>query len=202
VNAATAYARLSGLGPEVVRTSEAAAVLGLSRVAASQTLKRLAATGLIRPLRSGMFWVRREAIDPWVALQWLAAPYPAYASVYSALSLHGVLSQLPQTHYAATLGRSRTIETSTGMFSLHRLAPELFGGFETLDGGAKVATVEKALFDLAYLAPTRSRLFARPPELELPRRINRAELERWMKRVSDPRREAAVRQRLDGWLAR
>lgn len=197
MNAATAYARLSGLGPEVVRTSEAAAVLGLSPVAASQTLKRLAAIGLIQPLRSGLFWVKRGAVDPWVALQWLAAPYPAYASVYSALSLHGVLSQLPQTHYAVTLGRSQTIETSVGTYSLHRLAPELFGGYETLESGAKIATIEKALFDLAYLAPTRSRLFARPPELELPRRMNRAELERWTKRVADPRRKAAVRARLD-----
>lgn len=202
MNAATAYAQLVALGPAVVRTSEAGAVLGLSRVAASQALRRLAAAGLLKPLRHGLFWVRPEAIDPWVALNWIAAPYPAYASLYSALSLRGALSQLPQTHYAVTLGRTQQVATTTGVFSFHRLAPGLFGGFETLASGAKIATTEKALFDLAYLAPTRSRLFARPPELELPRRLDRAELDRWVKRISDPRGQARVREKLNVWLRR
>ena len=129
----------------------------------------------------------------------VAAPYPAYASLYSALYLRGVLSQLPQTHYAITLGRPQRVHTTVGEFSLHRVSPELFGGFETLPSGARLATVEKALFDLAYLAGTRSRLFASPPELELPTTLNRAELSRWVKRIADRRRRALVRDRLAAW---
>jgi hypothetical protein len=62
--------------------------------------------------------------------------------------------------------------------------------------GVKVATLEKALFDLAYLSGTRSRLFARPPELDLPKRINRAELRRWVKRIAEDRRRNQVERKL------
>ena len=47
MNAALAYSRLASLGPAVVRTAEVAAVLGSSAPAASQTLRRLAAVGLV-----------------------------------------------------------------------------------------------------------------------------------------------------------
>ena len=72
MNATTAYSRLVSLGPPVVKTSEAAAVLGLSSVTASQTLGRLVAARLVKPLRHGLFWVKPEPIDPWVALGWVA----------------------------------------------------------------------------------------------------------------------------------
>ena len=114
---------------------------------------------------------------------------------YSALYLHVVLSQFPQTQYAFTVGRTQPVEAKAGVFSLHRVAPELYGGFRTLEGGAKLATIEKAPFDLAYLADTRSRLFARPPELELPGTLDRRELSRWIERIADPRRKTLVRQR-------
>lgn len=202
MNAALAYARLAALGPDAARTNEVASVLGLSNVTASQTLRRLAAIGLVRPLRHGLFWLKPGPIDPWAALPWLAAPYPAYASLYSALAIRGVLSQLPTNHYAVTLGRTQRVTTAVGTFSLHRLAPELFGGFETLPSGAQLATTEKALFDLAYLADGRSRLFARPPELELPTRLNRAELQRWVARIADPRRRRRVAAQLARLAAR
>ncbi len=197
MNAALAYSRLVSLGPPVVSTSEAAAVLGGSTLAASQTLRRLAVVGLVKPLRHGLFWVKHEPIDTWVALAWIANPYPAYASLYSALYLHGVLSQIPQIHYAVTLGRTQQVKTTVGRYSLHRVAPELFGGFQTLPSGAKLATVEKAVFDLAYFAGTRSRVFARPPELELPPRLNRSELSYWLKRIADSRRRTQIRDQLD-----
>lgn len=196
MKASWAYARMLAAGSEVVRTNEVASLFGLSNAAASQFLKRLAADGLVRKVRQGLFWIKQAPIDPWVALLWIADPYPAYASLYSALYLHGVLSQIPDQHYAATLGRTQQVKTAVGTFSLHRLAPEVFGGFATLDSGAKIATTEKALFDLAYLASTRSRLFARPPELELPRRLNRAELHHWIERIPDPRRQKRVKVQL------
>ncbi len=200
MNAAAVYAKLLSLRVPVLRTSEAAAALGLSPVAASQALRRLGAAGLVRSLRHGLTWVGPAAIDPWLVLEYLSAPYPAYGSLYSALYLRGVLSQVPQVHFAVTLGRTQRIRTPAGTYSLHQMAPELFGGFETLASGAKLATVEKALFDLAYLAGTRSRLFARPPELELPRRLDRATLSGWTERIRDGRRRAQVRAQLEELL--
>jgi predicted transcriptional regulator of viral defense system len=192
VKASWAYSRLLASGQVMVRTNEVASVFGASNSAASQLLRRLVADGLIKKVRHGLFWIKQAPVDPWVALLWIAGPYPAYASLYSALYLHGVLSQIPARHYAVTVGRTQQVKSTVGTFSLHQLTPELFGGFETLPTGAKVATTEKALFDLAYLASTRSRLFVRPPELELPRRLKRTELERWIARIADPRRRKTV----------
>jgi len=200
MNAARAYARLSSFGPPVVRTSEAAALLGLSAVSAAQSLRRLSASGLLKPLRHGLFWVAAGPIDPWVALGYIAAPYPAYASLYSALYLRGALSQLPVVHYAVTLGRSQRVATSAGDFSLHHVAPELFDGFESLPSGARLATLEKAFFDVAYLAGTRSRLFSRPPELDLPKGFQSAQLRLWLRRIPNGPRRVQTERRLAAML--
>jgi hypothetical protein len=66
---------------------------------------------------------------------------------------------------------SRRVRTPLGTISLHRLPAELFIGYEIEPDGSKIATAEKALFDTLYLAPARSRLFARLPELEIPRQF-------------------------------
>ncbi|HVE81846.1 MAG TPA: hypothetical protein VND93_03325, partial [Myxococcales bacterium] len=149
------------------------------------------------PLRHGLVWLGRGPIDPWVALEWVTLPYPAYASLYSALYLRGALSQIPAVHYAVTLGRARRVKTAAGTYSLHRVTPELFTGFETTSSGAKIATLEKALFDLAYLSSTRSRLFARPPELELPRSLDQAALRRWTNRIDWRVRREHTRRQLE-----
>lgn len=44
--------------------------------------------------------------------------------------------------------------------SLHHIPATLFAGFEVTGEGARMASPEKALFDLLYLGPGRSRLFA------------------------------------------
>ncbi len=197
MSTAQAYQRLRALRLPVIRTSEAAAVLNMSPLAAAQLLRRLAQAGLVRPLRHGQFWLPDSPIDPWVALDFVAEPYLAYCSLYSALYVHGTLSQIPQVHFAITLGPTRKVKTAVGVYSLHQMKPELFGGFETLRSGAKLATVEKAVFDLAYLAGTRSRLFARPPELELDSSFRRKELDRWVKRIVYLPRRQRVRAFLE-----
>lgn len=200
MSSVTAYARLSGTGLQTVRTGEAAALLGLSPAGAAQLLRRLGQAGLVQPLMHGVVWLGREPIDPWVALEAVAAPYPAYGSLYSALYLRGALSQIPGVHYAVTLGRAHRVRTAAGTYSLHRVAPELFGGFEAMDKGAKIATLEKALFDLAYLSATRSRLFARPPELELPRSLDRAALRSWVERIGSRERRTHTLEQLRSLL--
>jgi len=58
-------------------------------------------------------------------------------------------------------------------------------------------TPEKALFDLAYLSGGRSRLGSGVPELELPKRFRRSELEQWLSRISSPRGRERVAFRLE-----
>jgi len=95
-----------------------------------------------------------------------------------------------------TLGRTRRVVTPDGTVSLHRIPPELFGGFELADDGAKVATVEKALFDLIYLSPTRLRLFVKLPEIEVPPGFRWAEAKRWLKRIAGKSRRSFVETKL------
>lgn len=198
MNAAQAFAHLSRLGVPALRTSDAAAALDLSVSAASVTLARLERAGLVRRVRSGTWWVG-EGLDPYRLPEFLTAPMPSYVSLQSALSLHGLIEQLPQVTFAVSLARSQRIETSVGIVSVHHITPELFGGYEVLKSGVKVATPEKALFDLAYLSGGRSRLFASLPELELPSRFKRRELTRWINRIASSRARTLTSLRLQHW---
>ncbi len=199
MNAATAFARLSRLGVPAIRTSDAAAALGLSLSAASVALARMARAGLICRVRSGTWWVAGE-LDPLRLPEFLTAPMPSYVSLLSALSIHGMIEQLPQVTFAVSLSHSQRIKTAVGTISIHHIAPELFGGYAPFPSGIKVATPEKALFDLAYLSGGRSRYFASLPELELPARFRRNELTRWVKRIASARARTVTRNKLEHWL--
>ena len=74
----------------------------------------------------------------------------------------------------------------------------LFGGFEhDPASGTKLALPEKALFDFLYLSPTRGRLFAALPELELPRGFRRSVARAWADRVPSRRSRTIVQSKLD-----
>jgi hypothetical protein len=76
------------------------------------------------------------------------------------------------------------------------MPPQLFAGFETADDGTKVATSEKALFDLLYLSPTRTRLFVHLPEIDFPKTFRWTEIARWTKGIAGKSRRAFVDQKL------
>lgn len=191
---------LRRLGPKVVSTAEAAAALAISVDAANKALTRLRDDGSIASVARGL-WSLTPDLDPLLLPAHLTAPYPAYVSLWSALYLHGAIEQIPAMTYVVTLGRSRLVRTHLGTFSIHRVTPSLFDGWETTPGGVTLATVEKALFDVAYLSSTRNRSFAAFPELELPRRLRRADIRRSIARVQSPRLRAVVERRLERILS-
>lgn len=195
-----ALARLRGLGVPAVRTADAAAALASTTAAASAVLARLARAGLVMQVRSGLWWLE-GSVEPLRLPELLSWPQPSYVSLQSALWTHGLIEQIPSVTYAVSLGRSQVVKTRVGVVSLHHLAPELFGGFETTQQGVRMATPEKALFDLAYLSGGRSRRFAALPELALPRHFRRRDLQRWVERIAAPRKRTMTRTRLDAWLA-
>lgn len=161
------YQKLSG--QKRITTREAAQLTGLSIPAASMALRRLAAEGLSTPLKKGNWLLGVPSSQPGALVIAAAEPYQAYLSGWSALRLDDRIQQIPQTHFAMTLGRPREIDIAGTQISLHRIAPELFGGYSfdsRVDGF--VATPEKALFDLAYLkAMNRSRISGSLPETDL-----------------------------------
>jgi predicted transcriptional regulator of viral defense system len=160
MNAASALAHVRALGKPVVTTDDAALALGAERSATTHALKRLATAGLLQRIRHGL-WAIDPNLDPLVVPEYLTAPFPSYISFQSALFFHGMVSQIPNVIYVASLALTRTVRTSLGTYSIHRLAPTFFGGYDTVKtSGARLATPEKALLDTLYLVPARSRLFA------------------------------------------
>jgi predicted transcriptional regulator of viral defense system len=199
MNAAQALSRLRALGVPVIDTADAAAALELSASATTKTLSRLAHAGLITAVRQGTWWVEGE-VDPYRLPEHLTAPLDSYLSLQTALHLHGMIEQIPSVLYAVSLARTQRIVTRVGTFSIHHIAPEVFGGYQETDRGAKLASPEKALFDFAYLSAGRSRLFTSLPELEVPRGFRRKELARWVTKISSERSRTITQRKLDQFL--
>lgn len=201
MNAASALARLRALGKPVVTTDDAALALGAERSAATHTLRRLADAGLLKRIRHGL-WTTDLTLDPLLLPEHLTAPFPSYVSFQSALFLHGMVSQIPEVIYVASLAQTRKVRTSLGHFSIHRLAPNFFGGYESVKtSGVRLATPEKALLDTLYLAPARSRLFAHLPEVELPKHFDHRRVRYWVGRIPAGPRRWSVEKKLDAVLA-
>jgi len=201
MNAGEALGRLKSLRVPAATTADVAAVLGLSGTATSHMLKRLGRAGLVTPLRKGV-WALAERPDRLVLAEYVTAPYAAYLSLQTALYQHGMIEQIPSMIYLVSLARSARVETALGTYSVHHVQPSLFDGFEVLDSGIKLALPEKALIDFLYLSPTRSRLFAALPELELPRGFRRSVAREWVRRIPSGRLRTIVARRLDEVLAR
>jgi predicted transcriptional regulator of viral defense system len=193
-----AYADLLRLNRPVVETAEAATRLGLSIPAASQQLRGLERSGIVRQLRRGL-WLLRPDLEPFALPAYLTAPLPAYVSLWSALARHGMIEQIPRQVYVASLARTQQVHTSIADFSIHHLAPELFGGYEQVDGGGHVAMPEKALFDTMYVLTPRGGQ-AQLPELELPPDFDERRLDEWTRRIARPRLQTMVRRQLKAAL--
>jgi predicted transcriptional regulator of viral defense system len=186
------------MGRPVFTTREAGALWRSEQTSSSRRLGGLEKAGLARRIQRGL-WTLDPEIDPRVVGPYLTAPLPSYISLFSALAEHGMVEQIPRQISLASLARPRRILTTLGVYVVHQLMPELFGGFEGTERGGFVATPEKALFDLVYVrAAAGSR--AHLPELYLPQSFDRGELARWSERIRSPRLRTIVRGHLDELL--
>jgi predicted transcriptional regulator of viral defense system len=185
------YRKISALGR--VTTREAAQITGLEIPAASMALRRLAAEGLATPLKRGHWLFGDPAMKPGLLVTAAADPYPAYLSGWSALRIHDRIQQIPQRHFAMTLGRPGARTIAGTVIALHHITPKLFGGFSHDPRvGGFVASAEKAIFDLAYLATmNRSAVSGHLPETDL-RRLRWSEVKGWLARIQRPTLRQAV----------
>ena len=196
MNQIEALQQLNATGMAVLETRDAAALLQVSASNATTILRRLAHEKLIVHLSYGRWLIARKTDRLWLP-ELISAPSPAYVSLQSALYHHGVIEQIPAMIYAVTLGRTRRFETPVGTISYHHLSVDLFDGFELAEhSDAKVATAEKALFDLLYLGPGRSRLFADLPELTLPARFQWSRVRQYLDAVPSLSRRAYIEARI------
>ena len=196
MNPRDAYARLLALDISIVTSSEVAAALRVTPSAATMLLTRLAAAGLATRIRRGLWGIGTAQQNRYALVERLTAPMPSYVSLQSALHLRGMIEQVPSVVYVVSLGETERIKTTLGVYSVHHIAAELFDGFELMADGSKLASAEKALFDMIYFSGARSRLFAHIPELELPRDFRYRRLRQWTRRITSLRRRSMVESRL------
>jgi predicted transcriptional regulator of viral defense system len=190
------YQKLSG--HKRITTREASQLTGLSIPAASMALRRLAVGGLSTPLKKGNWLLGVPSSKPGALVTAAAEPYQAYLSGWSALRLHDRIQQIPQKHFAMTLGRPGEMDIAGTQIALHTITPALFGGYSfdsRVDGF--VATPEKAVFDLAYLkAMNRSRVSASLPEADLSG-LQWNDVRHWVRLIPASRVREAVERNLD-----
>jgi len=189
------YAQLKSLNSNYFYTHDVAAYFDISLTHASKLLQRLAETKQIIHIARGR-WVFPET-DRLALPGILVAPFPAYISLQSALYYHGMISQIPDTLYAASLARTRIFKTQLGNVSVHHIQPDFFFGFkETEDPLVKIATPEKALIDLLYLSTVKSKRFGALPEIEFPVTFDHKKTESIIKKIPSERIKKIVSVKL------
>ena len=189
-----AYSDLRRLHRPVLTTDEAAARWKASPRTTGHRLKAMEEGGLVSRLRPGL-WALDSDIRPFVLAPYLTAPYPAYVSFWSALAHHGLIEQVPRRISVASLSHPRKIETAIGVYDVHQLAPELFGGYGGTDRDGYVAGAEKAIFDTVYVrAAAGGKAYF--TELDLPRGFDRGALRSWTERIESPRLHTLVSRRI------
>lgn len=193
-------ARLLATRQPVLRTVDVAALLGVEPAHASQLLRRLADAGHLVSLARAR-WAFPEKVDRAALSMYLAAPFPAYVSLQSALHYYGMIAQVPAITYAVSLARTRRFETPLGTVSLHHIDPSFFFGYEAVGKNAiAMATPEKALLDVLYLSPAKTRLFAALPEVEWPREFNVARARKMIRRIPYAKRRVLVDRLFSDYL--
>jgi predicted transcriptional regulator of viral defense system len=183
--AADAFGDLLRMDARVVSTKEAAARMKSSSRTAYNRLKTMERSGLVRRAKQGL-WILDPNLPEFALAPYLTAPLPAYVSLSSALAHHGLIEQIPRQISVVSTDRARRISTTLAIYSIHRIAPELFGGFEGEPSTGYVASPGKALFDSVYLrAATGSATYF--PELEYSEDFDSETALNWLDRIDSVR---------------
>ncbi len=199
MSATEAYGDLLRMGVPVVTTTEAATRMKCGTRTAYKRLKQVEKAGLVSHVKQGL-WLLDPELPPFALAAYLTAPMPACVSLSSALAHHGLIEQIPRQVSVVSPGRTRRILTGLGMFAIHRIAPELFGGFEGEASTGYVATPEKALFDSVYIR-TAAGSVAYFPELTLPEGFDPDAALSWIERIGSARLRTITGRRLEAVLS-
>ncbi len=123
-------------------------IIGLSRESLKVSLYRLTAKKILTRVKRGVYQLSISEIDVKKIANQLY--YPSYLSFESALSIYGILSQIPYTETFATVKKSKKMTLGNTEVEFTQLKKELFFGY-VLDKGIYIAEPEKALLDEFYL---------------------------------------------------
>ena len=191
-------AELPALGLPVIRTRDFARRFDLSDSAATHALTRLAQKGVIRKIATGV-WSTTAEVDRFAVASHMFAPNVSYVSMRSAMNIHGMISQVPNSIEVVSTGSEGPHKTTVGAIDVHAVQGRLITGFE-VKGDRKVALPEKAAFDFLYLKRHAELL----PEVETPSRYAFSEhrLRSYADLVEDPSRKSWLARRITDFMER
>jgi len=155
----------------VFTTRDYANYANLSVSAASKKLTRLKNNKLLTHITKGV-WANTSNpyFHPISCVPCLLGKERGYVSFLTALHLHGLLSQIPKTIQIATTDHNRTLDSTVAHYEFIQVKPELMQQGITWTETPlpySLATAEKALIDVLYIATRKNRRFVRLPELTL-----------------------------------
>ena len=187
------------LSRPVFTTREAAILSGSSLSNASKMLKTLERKGLVFKIARGI-WAEtgNEKLSPYSIIPFLLPRNRVYVSFISALHLYGIIEQIPQEITLAATVHTKKIHTKLGTFSIHRITPLFFDGFDWYkgEGSFLIAEPEKALIDSLYLSTRKKKQFGYFPELYFPKLFSFKKAIEWIKKIHDPRIRSSVGEKL------
>ncbi len=143
----------------------------LSISAATKKLTRFKENKLLTHVTKGV-WANTSHpyFHPTSCVPCLLNKEQGYVSFLTALHFHGLLSQIPKTIQVATTGHSRTLDSTVARYEFIQVKPELMQLgliWSETQLPYLLATAEKALIDVLYIATRKNRRFVRLPELTL-----------------------------------
>lgn len=166
---------------------------------ASGDLNDLERHGMVTRVRRGLWAVPGHPdFSPYAVIPHLFGDtHSGYVSLLSALSLQGMIEQIPSAVHVVTTLQRPALTTPVGTYVFHRIEEALFGGFTAYrrTGTFDIATPEKSVFDTLYFAARKGRRFAALPEVELPTRFSGRDVERWIGLIRHAPLRTAVRRR-------
>ena len=142
--------------------------------------------------------VGNKELSPYVVIPYLFPRHRAYVSFVSALHLYGIIEQIPQVITLASTSHTKIIRTKIGTFSVHRIAPSFFYGFDWYRGGPSflIAEPEKALVDSLYISARRKRQFGHFPELHFSKSFNFRKAKEWAKEIPYSKIRSCVEKKI------
>jgi len=150
-----AYAKLLGIDKNFFSNEDVAYTLGIRADSAAVLCSRYVKKGLLTRLKRGLY-ARTETLASLGQLDLFRLAnlmqVPSYISLMTALSYHGVTTQVQRDVFESTsIKRTKTFLRGGYTFRYVKVAPGLYTGFKK-ERDAFIALAEKAILDCFYLA--------------------------------------------------
>jgi len=115
----------------IFTTREASACAGGSMSNTIQALNHLAKEEVVIKITRGVWGLDMGGgrFSQYSVIPFLLPRSRVYVSFLSALHLHGIIEQIPQSIMLASTGHTKTVRTKLGTFFFHKISPGFFKGF-------------------------------------------------------------------------